>query len=160
MSSLLLTTLLSLSAMAAAANTTQITWAAVIYNYHGEKIPDFHPPPNNLTPTGANQLHRGGESMRTRYLTANGSTADSFPIMGLSPDNIDNTLIQVHSTNDEFVSVSAQAFMQGLYPPRANVPVVDEESIMGTGDLVQYPLNGYQYPNIETLGSLDMNKIW
>ncbi|CAG8960851.1 hypothetical protein HYFRA_00002388 [Hymenoscyphus fraxineus] len=168
MVSLLLTTILSLSALAAAAtNATQITWAAVLYTYHGEKVPLFHPTPMSLTPTGANQLYRAGESIRNRYLTptsANASTndqvANTFPIIGLPPDNIDNTLMQVLSTNAEWVSASATAFLQGLYPPRMNVPVVNEESVMGTGDLVQFPLEGYQYGNVETLGSLDFNRIW
>ena len=64
----------------------------------------------------------------------------------------------IMSTNDEFVTASAMAFMQGLYPPRG--VVVDDESMLGNGTLEQFPLGGYQYPNIESLSDLDFNYIW
>lgn len=163
----LLTTLLFLSTTASAATSAadqnQITWASVVFAYHGEKIPFFHQSPYNLTPLGANQLLQAGEAVRSRYISSpgNGSQAAEAPINGISMNKIENTQLDILSTSDEYVSASALAFMQGLYPPRSTSnAVVDEESLMGSGSLLQFPLSGYQYPNLATLSDLDFNYIW
>jgi hypothetical protein len=162
MTPLFLTALLTLATGGSAA--TQVTWASVIFVNHGEKIPYLNRGPYNLTPLGANQLLEAGSVVRDRYLSppVNGSQlTEGFPINGLNVNDIENTQLYIASQNDEYVSSSAMAFMQGLYPPRSSGTLtVDEESIMGNGSLIQYPLSGYQYPNIETLGSLDFNSIW
>ncbi|RDL37311.1 Uncharacterized protein BP5553_04744 [Venustampulla echinocandica] len=166
MTSLFLTAFLSLSATASAAtsgNQNQVTWASVVFTYHGEKIPFFHQSPYNLTPLGANQLLQAGQAVRSRYISppTNGSQADAKPINGISMNGIENSQMDILSTSDEYVSASALAFMQGLYPPRSTATaVVDEESMMGSGSLLQFPLSGYQYPNVRTLSDLDFNYIW
>ncbi|KAF4633022.1 hypothetical protein G7Y89_g5097 [Cudoniella acicularis] len=158
----LLVALLALTPALAQDLQTQTTWAAVVFTFHGEQIPSLHDGPYNLTPLGANQLLNAGQVIRDRYISApvNGSEITiAMPINGLSSDEIDNSQMEVLSTNDEYISGSALAFMQGLYPPR-NTIVLDEESELGNGTLEQFPLNGYQYPNIETLSTVDYNYIW
>ncbi|TVY35660.1 hypothetical protein LSUB1_G006321 [Lachnellula subtilissima] len=163
MASLLLTACLSLSAAALVKGNDEITWGSVVFTYHGEKIPALHDGPYNLTPLGANQLLQAGQTIRDRYISSpsNSSITGSYPIDGLQENEIDNGQMSVLSTTDEYITASALAFMQGLYPPRSTATeVVDEESIMGNGTLEQFPLNGYQYPNIASLSLLDFNYIW
>jgi hypothetical protein len=163
MAPLLLTVLLTLTTGASAA--TQVTWASVAFVNHGEKIPYLSKGPYNLTPLGATQLQSAGSVFRDRYLSppVNGSQLTiGTPINGLNVNDIENTQLYIASLNDEHISASAMAFMQGVYPPRGESGSLsmDEESLLGNSSLVQFPLNGYQYPNIETLGSLDYNSIW
>lgn len=151
-----------LSATASAQSTEQVIWSAVTYTYHGEKTPALFPGPYDLTPLGANQLFQAGELIRDRYIStpANGSNVtEAANINGISVNAIDNSQLLVLSTDDTWVSASAMAFMQALYPPRDTL-VVDLESMLGNTTLEQYPLDGYQYPNIETLSVLDFNRLW
>lgn len=144
MAPFLLSVYLSLSATAFVASANLVTWGALNLIYHGEKIPVLHEGPYNLTPLGANQLLSAGQFIRGRYLSSNSSATDaSIPINGLSTDVIDNSQMEVMTMTDEYITASALAFMQGLYPPRGGTGLqVDEESILGNGTLEQYPLNG------------------
>ncbi|PQE11480.1 histidine acid phosphatase protein [Rutstroemia sp. NJR-2017a BBW] len=152
--------LLSLSAFVGADTTVPITWSSIVYTYHGEKTPDM---PNSttlsLTPLGAQQLYSAGSVIRDRYLTSNGTQLTlGLPINGLSTSAIVNSQMQILSTSDEYVVASAQAFMQGLYPPVAGVN--GGSSTLGNKSVVNYPLGGYQYPNINSLSTEDYNYIW
>ena len=76
---------------------------------------------------------------------------------------IDNDQIFVQSTVDEFTASSAQAFMQGLYPPVDNERdslILNAEYLLANGSNVQYPLGGFQYANVYTASPLDPNSIW
>lgn len=152
--------LFAFSSSAATANTP-ITWAAFVYTFYGEKVPVLQDPPFQLTPYGANQLVDAGSLIRDRYISSNStnsSSPNSGPIHGISQLNIDNDQLNILSTTDSYVVQSAEAFMQGLYPPAG--AVVDAESVLSNGNLSVFPLNGYQYPNIGTPGLLDYNYIW
>lgn len=156
-----LTALLALSATTFA-QSSQITWASFVYTFYGEKIPSLTSGPYNLTPLGANQLLDAGSLIRSRYISApsNGSQLTTAePINGISVNDIDNSQLYSLSTDDEFISSSAMAFFQGLYPPRG-IPVFDNESTLSNGSVDSFPLDGYQYPNIGTVSSLDFNYIW
>jgi hypothetical protein len=157
----LLTAVLALSATALA-QTQEVVWSAVTYTYHGEKTPALFPGPYDLTPVGAQQLYEVGQVIRNRYISgpSNGTAITGpSPIHDISPSAIDNSQLSVLGTDDPWVSASAMAFMQALYPPRDNI-VIDLESMLGNSSLDQYPLNGYQYPNIESLSVLDFNRLW
>ena len=153
MASLLLTACLSLSAAALVRGDNEITWGSVVFTYHGEKIPALHEGPYNLTRLGANQLLQAGQTIRNRYISgpSNGSQiTGSYPIARLSVNDIDNSQMEVMTMTDEYITASALAFMQGLYPPRSTATeVVDEESIMGNGTLEQFPLNGKPTTEVE-----------
>jgi hypothetical protein len=154
-----LTALFVLSATALAAE--QVVWSAVTYTYHGEKTPDLFAGPYDLTPVGATQLYEVGQLYRERYITgaANSSLTNASPIYGLNTYAIDNSQLQIMATDDPWISASAMAFMQALYPPQ-NATVPNLESMLANSSLAEYPLNGYQYPNIETLSLLDFNHVW
>jgi hypothetical protein len=156
MSPILLTALLALSAaVAAQESTVQITWAAVVFAHYGEKIPDATPGPYELTPYGANQMYNAGQIIQGRYIS---SLPSNERINGLSSTEIDNSQLYILSTDDEFVSASALAFMQALYPPVYFE--LDPDAIMSDSSLEPYPLGGYQYPNVQTVSSLDFNYLW
>jgi hypothetical protein len=164
MAPLTLGVLIGLSASAAAqvANNGQITWGSVVYTFHGEKIPDLAFNGYELTSLGANQLLNAGSVIRSRYVSPpiNGTEITvGEPINGLSEYALDNTQISITSTEDEYVVGSALAFMQGLYPPR-NAFIMDSVTHLSNSTWLQYPLDGYQYPNIGTASSLDYNYIW
>ena len=154
-----LTALFALSATALAEE--QVVWSAVTYTYHGEKTPDLFAGPYDLTPVGATQLYEVGQLYRERYITgaANSSLTNASPIYGLNTYAIDNSQLQIMATDDPWISASAMAFMQALYPPQ-NATVPNLESMLANSSLAEYPLNGYQYPNIETLSLLDFNHVW
>ncbi|KAB8293511.1 hypothetical protein EYC80_007817 [Monilinia laxa] len=96
-----------------------ITWSSVVYTYYGEVTPTFlNVTTPSLTPLGANQLYNSGSIIRDRYLNSTSTQLTlGFPINGLSDPYIINNQLQVWSTGDEYVVASAQAFIQGLYPP-------------------------------------------
>ncbi|KAM3066052.1 hypothetical protein ACMFMG_010610 [Clarireedia jacksonii] len=152
--------LLSLSAFVGADDTIPITWSSIVYTYHGEKTPDIRNSITpSLTPLGGQQLYSAGSVIRDRYLSSNDTQLTlGLPINGLSTSTIDNSQMQILSTSDGYVVASAQAFMQGLYPPVLGVN--GGSSILGNNSVVNYPLGGYQYPNINSLSPLDYNYIW
>jgi hypothetical protein len=164
MSPILLTALLALSAAVAAQeeSNVQITWAAVVFAHYGEKIPDATAGPYELTPYGANQMYNAGQIIQGRYIWPLPNETEGitsyYRINGLSSTEIDNSQMYILSTDDEFVSASALAFMQALYPPVSLE--LDPDAIMSDSSLKQYPLGGYQYPNVQTVSSLDFNYLW
>ncbi len=161
MSSFLVTALLALfSARLVASQDQQTTWGTVILSLNGERTPEIAVAFPYLTPLGAQQAFAAGSAIRTRYIEGPGTNiTNSYPIPGLSVNAIDNTQLYLLARDDDYIAGSAQAFMQGVYPPLGSAHV-DEESILSNGTLVQYPLGGYQYPTIDTISPLDFNYVW
>ncbi|KAH6608147.1 hypothetical protein Trco_004460 [Trichoderma cornu-damae] len=145
-------------------------WAAVAYINHGEKTPTLGGPDRVLTPEGARQMWRQGSAFRNRYLggrnsTALSNSAGNATIQGIAADAIDNSQLTVLSQTDQWVAGGAVAFLQGLYPPAANSfngPAGGQEmakDVLSGSDPVDYPLGGYQYPNIQTLSMTDSASV-
>ncbi|TAQ88619.1 hypothetical protein B7494_g3076 [Chlorociboria aeruginascens] len=159
--------------------TNPITWSTSLFLYHGETPPSLTPyaPPSSsassassfaLTPESATSLISAGALLRARYISppVNGSLLTVAAVIdGIPINEIDNSLMDVWSTDEEVSSASAMALFQGLYPP------VGEQSVLsGLGDLISESLDsvsngstglaGYQYPNVETFGSEDWDYIW
>ncbi len=139
----------------------ETVWSSVIFTRYGERTPLVLPEQNVLTPLGAQQLHSAGSAFRRRYIDP---PSDSFKaIHGISTYEIDNTQLNAMSTVDEFITASAQAFIQGLYPPlsaSSNGTILSSMSILTNGSNIDFPLGGYQYPQIYTTSTLDPNSIW
>ncbi|KAI9709570.1 MAG: hypothetical protein M1820_003330 [Bogoriella megaspora] len=111
-----------------------------------------------LTSSGANQLWATGYYFRTRYTS--GSTA----IDGLSGDTLDNTQLFFLSYEDNLMSASMQAFVQGLYPPAPltsehSSPILDPSSILANESYISYPGGNYQYVAIGTTDDDDPTSI-
>ena len=146
---------------------TETVHAAVVFTRYGEQTPFILPAPPSLTPLGAQQLSAAGSFLRSRYIEPAPSivntSAPSTPIAAISPFIINNTQVYALAPGEEYVSNSAQAFVQGLYPPlnvSANVTAETSMTALANGSAVENPLGGYQYPNIYTVTSLDPNAVW
>jgi len=169
-----LSALVALAALAGSGSTQQLSsreyiWSSVGWVFHGERDPflgNVNTP--TLTSLGAQQMFSQGSMFRTRYLEAGDSDQRHdeagnvhAPIVGIQKNAIDNSQIEIISTTDGFIFTSALAFMQGLYPPvQANSSGDLDGAIVSNGSLVNYPLGGYQYPNIETSTVYDPADIW
>jgi hypothetical protein len=133
-------------------------WAAVAFVNHGEITPETQLR-TVLTPEGAQQLWRQGTAFRARYIPNGVNDSDyeniqTAYLQDLKPDVIDNQELEIISQTDEWVSGSALAFMQGFYPPAPNAfddNTGGEEiavNLESSDNKTEYPLNGYQYPNV------------
>jgi hypothetical protein len=134
-------------------------WAAVAFINHGEITPPETQLRTVLTPEGAQQLWRQGTAFRARYIPDGVNNSDYEGIQtayfqDLKPDVIDNDQLEIISQADQWVSGSALAFMQGFYPPAPNAfddSTGGEEiavNLASSDNKTEYPLNGYQYPNV------------
>jgi hypothetical protein len=106
---------------------------------------------------GANQMYTLGQNFRTRYIAGdkpNGLGTEH--IANLSTDVLDNGQIRVQTLDTPYLVSSAQAFMQGLYPPHGiSNGTADATGVLADGTTVDYPLNGYQYANIQAASQDD-----
>ncbi|KAL4931566.1 uncharacterized protein BDV17DRAFT_288636 [Aspergillus undulatus] len=153
----------SLSSPAVAQEHTSRIWALWAYTTNGESLPRVFPRPRALTSYGAYQAHQAGAAFRDRYVALNsGISEPGTRIENLSPYVLDNDDVDVAATPDAAVLASAQAFMQGIYPPldeSFNSSFFDNEFELADGSIVHTPLGGYQYPPIVTYGVEDPQSL-
>ncbi len=98
-------------------------WSSVIFSRTGERTPEvLGYDPVTLTSVGAQQQYSAGQYFRQRYLesynnftTNNG--IDLAPMPGMSPEIPDVQKLYVQALDEQYSVASAQAFLQGLYPP-------------------------------------------
>ncbi|KAF4977575.1 hypothetical protein FZEAL_5946 [Fusarium zealandicum] len=158
-----------ISGVAAQMNATgqgDKVWAVVAFINHGETTPSLSDLRGVLTPEGAQQMRRQGSAFRARYLKDSVDSSDLGAIQishleNFDVDVINNDDLAIFSQADEWVSAGAISFMQGLYPPLSDTFANDT----GGDDLARdfsvgdnktdYPLNGYQYPSINTASIFD-----
>jgi hypothetical protein len=129
---------------------------------HGDHTPLALGSPN-LTPVGANQMYDQGAAFRNRYLRP--SRHDEYVgIVGISFKTIDNSQLHIEASTESYSSASAIAFMQGLYPPFPHTTCdrdVPEHNYCANGSMLNYPMCGYQYPNIRAIApDRDPDSIW
>jgi hypothetical protein len=146
----------------------ETVWGTVVFARHGERTPLIIPGPDAITPLGAIQANAAGALIRQRYVVpisnfTDGNITTSSQISGIDPFFYDSNSVFVLAPDDEVIVNSAQAFMQGVYPPldytvkyQPNPP----ESVLANGTITQAPLGGYQYANIHVASSLDYNSVW
>lgn len=142
-----------------AQDLSQKVWAVFAYTLHGDSIPTALPQEKTLTPYGASGLYTAGSSFRDRYVASN---AGDTKVRDISPDLLDSGDVIVFSTVQKPDMASAQAFMQGLYPPleqSENSTYPDSSVQLANGSVAIAPLGGYQYPNILTYGLDDPKSI-
>ncbi|KAL7799881.1 heterokaryon incompatibility domain-containing protein [Trichoderma ceciliae] len=152
-------------------NLNAKVWAVVAYINHGEKTPTLGGLENVLTPIGARQMWRQGSAFRNRYLGSRNSTTlpnstGNTNIQGIATDAINNDQLTILSQADEWVAGGSVAFLQGLYPPTtdsfnnlAGGQEMAQDVLLPGSDVVDYPLGGYQYPNIQTLSTTDSASV-
>ncbi|KAK5112635.1 hypothetical protein LTR62_003950 [Meristemomyces frigidus] len=157
----LATIILTPEAVTASAQYT--VWSSTIFSRTGERTPEvLGYIPTALTSYGANQAYRSGAFFRDRYIASSGSTNNlisTAPLQGLSANTIEPFQVYFHALDEQYSIASAQAFVQGLYPPNtinsSAARLLDPTSILSNSTYVESPLDGYQYPEIHTSGGLD-----
>ena len=143
-------TLFSLPSTNAQGDSRYTVWSSVVFTRTGERTPAvLGDLPTQLTTLGAQQQYQNGAFFRNRYLTSMGSTngVDGAPISGMSPSIPDMTQIYVAALDYQYTVASAQAFMQGLYPPfqldnngsTAIEAVLDPLGMLANGSYVSHP---------------------
>ncbi|KAJ5127781.1 Histidine phosphatase superfamily clade-2 [Penicillium atrosanguineum] len=136
-------------------------WGVFAYTIHGESTPTVltvSPGSKVLTDFGANQLQAAGSSFRDRYVPNFDGNSSETAIMYLTPGFLNAKDVNVFSMADQYVSASAQAFMQGLYPPLGDSNISSSDST-GNATIDMAPLDGYQYAHIVTLGESDPSSV-
>ncbi|KIH95156.1 histidine acid phosphatase [Sporothrix brasiliensis 5110] len=163
----LLLALLAATAATPAMALDITVWSAVAFIMYGERTPLVGPTSPELTPLGAQQMFSQGTAFRNRYVlqgTANASSAADFPVYGLESNALDTNQVTVLSTGDSYVAAGALAFMQGLYPPQTHEYAYDNggrsAAVLANGALVNFPLDGYQYPLVTTASLQDPASSW
>ncbi|KAF1944502.1 phosphoglycerate mutase-like protein [Clathrospora elynae] len=133
--------------------------AAFAFIRTGERTPLLRDSPQKLTALGANQMHELGQNFRSRYIAGDSPGLLGVEhIAGMSPDVLDNNQILVQTLELPHLVSSAQAFMQGLYPPHGMANGTgDATGLLANGTIMDYPLNGYQYANIQAASQDEPN---
>lgn len=143
---------------------TEQVLSTFIFTRYGDSTPFVLPTARTLTPFGAQQLYTAGAKIRGRYLLPGDDGAtQTTNIYGISTYQLVYDQLSILSTSDQYVSASAQAFLQGLYPPLetgSNYTYIPGQSTVQNGTNLVAPLNGYQYPQIVTASNNDLNWIW
>lgn len=167
--------LLSSLTLLAAARTAQAqTYGTQVNNYGtvafirtGERTPWVRSGTETLSALGAQQMLELGSNFRGRYIDEDsGATRLGVrPIEGMAVDLLDPDQLFIQTLDAPYLVAAAQAFMQGLYPKYSlnetnNGVRPDAVWVLANGSTVGYPLDGYQYANIMTLGENDPGSIY
>ncbi|TKA74228.1 hypothetical protein B0A49_02027 [Cryomyces minteri] len=112
-----------------------------------------------LTSYGAQQAYDAGTSFRERYIAQNGSAR----IYGLNALSLDSAEFYAMCLDLQYTSASAQAFIQGLYPPytinNTATVMLDSPNVYNS-TFVEAPLGGYQYAQIHSASPLEPNIVY
>lgn len=147
------------AALASAQDSMEKIWGVFAYTLHGDSTPKAlasSPRSRVLTEYGAASLSAAGSTFRDRYVTASSGDVGGTGIEYISPYILDQEEVAVLSTTEQYVVASAQAFMQGLYPPLGQTL---NTSYYDNGAQFTSPLNGYQYPRVVTVSLADPQSI-
>ncbi|SPQ23188.1 ace4dc57-dd88-4b7b-b07b-57dc313a7ec7 [Thermothielavioides terrestris] len=150
-----LTAALALAALLPAA-AGETVLGVYIFHRHGDRTAKEWPP-TSLTALGTEQVLSSGTYYRNRYIGANASS----PIAGVSHDLAVLSQLSVSAPVDSVLQNSAQAFLQGLYPPAGSVATQK----LANGTDTNPPLGGYQYIPVNAVtsaasGSSSENSVW
>ncbi|KAK6543122.1 hypothetical protein TWF694_007042 [Orbilia ellipsospora] len=132
-----------------AAQAAETILGVYILSRHGDRTDKRHPP-TKLTKLGYGQILASGEYFRSRYISSNAT----HRILGISSDEVVNSQINVVTTDDTVLMNSAQAFVQGLYPP---IGTLASEKLRN-GTVVGNVNGGYQLVPVHVLDNSAKNK--
>ncbi|KAH6860923.1 histidine phosphatase superfamily [Alternaria rosae] len=140
----------SASLAGAQSSDSEHTLAAFAFVRTGDRTPVLRNNTQTLTTLGANQMHALGQKFRSKFVSGTESIAE------LSEDVLNNDQIWVQTLDAPYLVSSAQAFMQGLFPPHdISNATGDNTGVLADGTSIDYPLNGYQYASIHAANVYD-----
>ncbi|KAF9695979.1 hypothetical protein EKO04_005983 [Ascochyta lentis] len=154
------------SAWLAAAQTDDVyhPHGAFAFVRSGERTPALTGDTQVLTALGANQMYRLGQNLRARWIDSSGDAElGRQNIANMSVDMINNDQISIQTLDTQYLVSSAQAFMQGMYPPHAlgnSTGLGDSTGLLADGTIVQAPLDGYQYATVQSFSPFAYNSIY
>ena len=130
----------------------------------GERTPGLTGGSQVLTAVGAQQMYFLGQNLRARWIASDGNAGlGRQNIANMSVDILNNDQIAVQTLDKQYLVSSAQAFMQGMYPPHAlgnSTGLGDSTGLLADGTIVQAPLRGYQYSNVQSSSPFAFNSIY
>ena len=130
----------------------------------GERTPALTGDTQVLTAVGAQQMYELGQSLRARWIDSDGNARMGRQnIANMSVDILNNDQISVQTLDKEYLVASAQAFMQGMYPPNTlgnSTGLGDATGLLADGTTIQAPLNGYQYATVHSFNEYAYNSIY
>ena len=147
-------TFVALSALAATA-VAETVHGVVVFSRHGDRTTKWYGS-QQLTSLGAEQNFQVGSDYRSRYL-AEGS---SHRIQGISEDQYVRTQIFASAPDQAILSNTATAFLQGLYPPLADLDADLATQTLNNGSTSTSPLDGYQYVLLHGINDNSPDTIW
>ena len=157
-------TVLASAWLVAADNDVYHPHGAFAFIRSGERTPALTGDTQVLTAVGAQQMYELGQSLRARWIDSDGNASMGRQnIANMSVDILNNDQISVQTLDKEHLVASAQAFMQGMYPPNAlgnSTGLGDATGLLADGTTVQAPLNGYQYATVQSFSEYAYNSIY
>jgi hypothetical protein len=124
---------------------------SVVFVRTGERTPILAGGDQVLTALGAQQMYTLGQNFRTRYVNEDGGP-DGLGVqqMPIAANLLNNDQLLIQTLDTPYLFASAQAFMQGLYPPYS----------IANSSATEFPMNGYQYAQIHTVGEYDAQSVY
>jgi len=130
----------------------------------GERTPFLTGDSQVLTALGAQQMYQLGQNLRARWIDGDGDAGIGRQnIANMSVDMLNNDQISIQTLDTQYLVSSAQAFMQGMYPPHAlgnSTGLRDSTGLLADGTVVQAPLDGYQYATVQSFSPFAYNSIY
>lgn len=124
---------------------TYTVLSSVVFLRSGERTPiNLGFTPSVLTSLGAQQAYSAGSFFRDRYVsTATPASNDrKAPIRRLSPNSYDPMQIYILAQDTQATAATAQAFMQGFYPPyvlnESMAAMIDPSSVLANESYVYF----------------------
>jgi hypothetical protein len=127
-------------------------WSVYMFHRHGDRTAKALPPAS-LTLLGYNEVLASGTYYNSRYVSG---TSD-MQIQGISDTTVKNSQISVSAPVDVVIQSSAEAFLQGFYPPVAGLT-----QTLANGTMVTSPMAGYQLIPVQVTssGAGSENNAW
>ncbi|RKL13039.1 hypothetical protein BFJ68_g7422 [Fusarium oxysporum] len=110
----------------------------------------------SLTSLGAEQNFQVGRDYRDRYLASD----SQYRILGISEDEYKPSQIFASAPDQGILMNTATAFLQGFYPPLADLDPEIASQTLNNGSESQAPLDGYQYVRLHTINDNSPDTIW
>ncbi|KAJ4256673.1 hypothetical protein NW762_008769 [Fusarium torreyae] len=133
----------------------EVIHGAVVFSRHGDRTTKWYGA-QSLTSLGAEQNFQVGADYRERYLSSN----SDHQILGISEDEYKTSQIWASSPDQGILMNTATAFLQGFYPPLADLDPEIASKTLNNGSDSTAPLDGYQYVRLHTINDNSPDTIW
>ncbi|KAL2156754.1 hypothetical protein VTH82DRAFT_1500 [Thermothelomyces myriococcoides] len=128
---------------------------ALIFARHGDRT-SKHYPNYVLTSLGARQVFQVGSFYRSRYL----SSSSPHRIQNISEFEHVPAQVWASAPDTSVLLATANAFLQGLYPPLGDIKPSLAAQELANGSSVEGPLTGYQYVTLHGINDDSPETIW